>query len=255
MALNRIASAIVCCASLYALAACGGEDSAPPAAGPIAGGPTPSPAPAPSTTLPAGQNTAFANRTAQMQVVHDFGFSAGLNPMVAQFAGGAASGDIDNDGDLDVFVARGDTGPNLLYINQGGARFDEGAQAAGLAFTLGAGSNGRHSGPTFGDLDGDGDLDLLLGGLENGPTKVFMNDGLGRFTDATVGSGFEFATTTQTISMALGDYDGDGDLDFVIDVSTAPEIRIYLNDGAGNFSLENTLESTASGFGSVYLEV
>ncbi|MBV7260358.1 CRTAC1 family protein [Erythrobacter crassostreae] len=151
-----------------------------------------------------------------MQINHSFGFSAGLNPMVAQFAGGAASGDIDNDGDIDVFVARGDSGPNLLYINQGGTRFDERAAAAGVAFSLGGTSNGRHSGPTFGDVDGDGDLDLLLGGLEGGPTKVFANDGTGNFADVTAGSGFDTASADQTISMALGDYDADGDLDVLM---------------------------------------
>ena len=52
--------------------------------------------------------------------------------MVAQFAGGAAAGDIDGDGDIDVFVARGDDGPNLLYVNQGGTGFEERALAAGV---------------------------------------------------------------------------------------------------------------------------
>lgn len=149
-------------------------------------------------------------------MVHSFGFSEGLNPMVAQFAGGAAAGDIDNDGDIDVFVARGDLGPNLLYVNQGNGRFVERASAAGLAFTLGPNANGRHSGPTFGDLDGDGDLDLLLGGLEGGPMKLFTNDGSGNFTDTTARSGFDTAKAQQTISMALGDYDGDGDLDLLL---------------------------------------
>ncbi|MEM8724893.1 MAG: CRTAC1 family protein [Pseudomonadota bacterium] len=218
MATIRMKAMLTVCACAAMLSACGGEDSSPaPVAGPIGGGgPTPSPAPVASATLPAGPITTFANRTAQMQVVHDFGFTAGLNPMVAQFAGGAASADIDGDGDLDVFITRGDSGPNLLYVNQGGARFEERAAAAGLAFTLGAGANGRHSGPTFADIDGDGDLDLLLGGLESGPTKLFINDGSGNFSDATAGSGFDNATTAQTISMALGDYDGDGDLDVLM---------------------------------------
>lgn len=196
------------------LAACGSDSPAPSTGGgAISGSPTPSPTPS-SAALPAGGNTSFADRTAAAGFGHDFGFSTGLNIMVAQFAGGAASGDIDNDGDIDVFIARGDTGPNLLYINQGGT-FVENATAAGLANTLGT-TNGRHSGPTFGDLDGDGDLDLLLGGLESGPTMLYLNDGSGNFTDATVGSGFDTASTNQTISMALGDYDADGDLDVLM---------------------------------------
>ncbi len=215
MALKRTKALISVSALALTLAACGGGDSGPaPSAGNTSSGSTPTPTTT-STTLPAGANTSFADRTTAMQVDHSFGFSAGLNPMVAQFAGGAAAGDIDNDGDIDVFVARGDSGPNLLYVNQGGT-FVESAAAAGLAFTLGGSSNGRHSGPAFGDLDGDGDLDLLLGGLESGPMKLFANDGSGSFADATTGSGFDIATSDQTISIALGDYDADGDLDVLM---------------------------------------
>ena len=210
---NRNLAGLASIAAL-ALAGCGGGGSSAPSSGPVSGGPTPTPSPvAGSSVLPAGPITSFIDQTASMQITHTFGFSAGLNPMVAQFAGGAAAGDIDGDGDIDVFVARGDLGPNLLYLNQGGSGFVEAASAAGLAYTLGPGINGRHSGPIFGDLDGDGDLDLLLGGLESGPMKVFANDGSGQFADVTAGSGFDLATSEQTLSIALGDYDSDGDLD------------------------------------------
>ncbi|MEM1052513.1 MAG: CRTAC1 family protein, partial [Pseudomonadota bacterium] len=87
--------------------------------------------------------------------------------------------------------------------------------AAGLAFTQGS-TNGRHSGPTFGDLDGDGDLDLIMGGLESGPIKLFANDGTGQFADVSAGSGFDRTSSEQTISIALGDYDDDGDLDVLM---------------------------------------
>lgn len=214
MTVTRHAALASSCALALALGACGGGGGSTTAgSGPTGGGGTPSPPPVASATLPGGPNTTFSNMTGVMGIGHSFGFTAGLNPMVAQFAGGAASGDIDNDGDIDVFVVRGDSAPNLLYVNQGGARFEERALAAGVAFTLGGAENGRHSGPTFGDLDGDGDLDLLLGGLEGGPTKLFANDGAGNFTDVTAGSGFDAASADHTISIALGDYDADGDLD------------------------------------------
>lgn len=244
-------------ASALALTGCGGGDSSAPAATSNAPTPTPSPTGG-SSTLPAGEITAFANKTSSMGFGHKFGFSTGLNPMVAQFAGGAASGDIDNDGDIDVLVLRGDSEPNLLYLNQAGTSFVERAVSAGLAYSLGGTSNGRHSGATFGDIDGDGDLDLLLGGLENGPTKLFVNDGSGQFADATEGSGFDSASSAQTISIAMADYDADGDLDVLMahwgtprDPTTPGETEtLWRNDSTAS-GIKFTPASATSGINSL----
>ena len=244
-------------AGMLVLAGCGGVgSSAPPPSGSV---PTPTPTPTGgSSTLPAGAITAFADRTATMGFGHSFGFSVGLNPMVAQFAGGAASGDIDNDGDLDVLVLRGDSGPNLLYVNQGGSGFEERAAAAGLAYTLGGTNNGRHSGATFGDVDGDGDLDVLLGGLESGPTKLFINDGNGSFSDGTSGSGFDSASAAQTISIAMGDYDADDDLDVLMahwgtprDPTTPGETETLWRNDSTSTSIRFTPASAVSGVNSL----
>ena len=174
--------------------------------------------------------------------------------MVREFAGGAASGDVDGDGDIDVFVLRGDTEPNLLYLNQGGNDFREAAVDAGLAYTLGATTNGRHSGPTFGDLDGDGDLDLLMGGLEGDPIRLYINDGGGKFTDATAGSGFDAATSLYTISIAMGDYDNDGDLDVAMahwgtprDPNNPGETETLWRNDSDVSSVKFTPVSSASG--------
>ncbi|MEL6416090.1 MAG: CRTAC1 family protein, partial [Pseudomonadota bacterium] len=48
------------------------------------------------------------------------------------------------------------------------------------------------------------------------PSQVFQNDGSGQFTNVTAGSGIDFMSSTHTISAALGDYDGDGDLDIAM---------------------------------------
>ncbi len=128
------------------------------------------------------------------------------NRILAQGAG-VALGDVDGDGRVDVFLARTE-GPNALYRNLGGWRFDDITERAGVA------APGRYStGAAFADLDGDGDLDLLLLST-TGPNAVFINDGTGVFTerlDLGLDSSPKGATTP-----ALADVDGDGDLDLYV---------------------------------------
>jgi hypothetical protein len=201
--------------ALFFIAACGGGGggSAPPSNTGASASPPPPPPPPPAQSA---TPTQFEDQAASRGIVFSSGYTNDMNAMVRLFAGGGAAGDIDNDGDLDIMITPGNTGPHLLYINQGGAGFTEQAAAAGVAFTKSAVETYRQSGPVFGDLDGDGDLDLFLGGLEGDPSQVFRNDGTGTFSNVTAGSGFDFMSSPYTISAALGDYDGDGDLDMAM---------------------------------------
>ena len=135
---------------------------------------------------------------------------------VPHFSGGVASGDYDGDGDIDLFVVRGNVGPNLLYRNRGDNAFEDVAAGAGLANTRSAFQNYRHSGPAFADMDGDGDLDLFIGGVQGDPSFVFRNNGDGTFTDVTAGSGIDRLRSQQNVSSAFGDYDLDGDVDLLL---------------------------------------
>ena len=203
------AGVIVGALTLVQAGCSGGGGSAPVPPAPEAVAPPPPPAQS-KTRL-----TSFEENSVLRGLVFGHGFTSGMNDMVRQFAGGAASGDVDGNGFVDLFVVRGDAHPNLLFLNDGSS-FRESAAIAGLDYTGGVMLNLRHSGPVFGDVDGDGDLDLFIGGLEGDSSKLFLNDGTGVFSDATIGSGFDQMTSAYTISAAMGDYDLDGDLDIAM---------------------------------------
>ena len=152
-----------------------------------------------------------------------------------EFCGGVAAGDYDNDGLVDLFIVRGDMGPNLLYRNMGDNSFEEVAAQAGLAYTKSATENYAHSGPGFADMDGDGDVDLFIGGIAGAPAKIFRNNDDGTFTDVTEGSGIEAINARYTLSSAFGDYDRDGLLDMFLSHWGTP--RDF--DAQPNLSTEN----------------
>ena len=88
----------------------------------------------------------------------------------------------------------------------------------------------------LGDIDNDGDLDLIVTGKDNSGNyrlDKYTNDGSGNF------SGTSFGTGVSSGSIALGDIDNDGDLDLIVtgwDASGNPRLDKYINDGSGNFS-------------------
>ncbi|MGH7619381.1 MAG: FG-GAP-like repeat-containing protein, partial [Gemmatimonadaceae bacterium] len=89
---------------------------------------------------------------------------------------GVALGDVDGDGRVDVFLARTE-GCSALFRNLGNWKFEDITKSAGV------GACDRHStGAAFADVDGDGDLDLILLSTR-GPNAIFLNDGKGHFTE------------------------------------------------------------------------
>lgn len=117
---------------------------------------------------------------------------------------GVAAADVDGDGRVDLFFCARQSA-NRLYRNLGDGRFEDVTVAAGVGCT-----NQTSSGAVFGDINGDGAPDLVVSGF-GGPHAVLLNDGKGRFTDVTAASGL--SSKTGATSVALGDLDGDGDLD------------------------------------------
>ncbi len=130
---------------------------------------------------------------------------------------GVAAGDFDGDGRCDLYFCA-INGTNALYRNLGNWRFEEVARAAGVA-----GERWASTGAAFADLDGDGHNDLLVSTLGAG-VQCFRNLGNGRFERVTAESGL--ASTSGATSLALGDVDGDGDLDaYVVNYGAESVLR------------------------------
>jgi hypothetical protein len=145
----------------------------------------------------------------------------------------ACFGDLDGDGDLDIFLARYNAG-NQVWFNDGTGVFTNSGQSLGSSSTP-FGYDYSYA-LALGDLDGDGDLDAYVGnrysGIWHPYDRIWLNDGTGFFPEA---SSIALQRHDQVQDVALGDLDGDGDLDAVVAVS--PTLcEVYLNDGSAGLS-------------------
>ncbi len=120
---------------------------------------------------------------------------------------GVAAGDVDRDGWCDLYFC-GLESDNALYRNLGNWKFEDITATAGVACP-----NQDSTGAVFADVDGDGDLDLLVTALGHG-VRLFQNDGHGHFHEITDQAGLR--SNSGSTSMALADLDGDGDLDLYV---------------------------------------
>ncbi|MEW5799781.1 MAG: FG-GAP-like repeat-containing protein [Bacteroidota bacterium] len=157
---------------------------------------------------------------------------------------GSSVGDIDNDGDLDVFVANHSNQNDFLYKNNGDGTFTK--VSADPVVT----SGGYSVGSAFGDVDNDGDLDLFVTNAFSGSAQtknfLFLNNGNGTF--AKVDTGIIVNDLGWSYGVAMGDYDRDGDLDiFTANCFGANQHNsLYRNEGNANKWLTVKVNGTVS---------
>ncbi len=140
--------------------------------------------------------------------------------------------DFDNDGDVDLYIAKcrqgvnDSTDPrriNVLYVNDGNGNFTEEAEARGIA--IGAQSWTAD----FADIDNDGDFDLFVTNHDT-ESQLFRNDN-GYFTDISSGSGINVGSFP--IQALMEDFDNDGYVDLLV---AGSDEQIFHNNGDGTFS-------------------
>jgi hypothetical protein len=159
-------------------------------------------------------------------------------------------GDVDGDGDLDAIIAN--VGAEQLLLNDGHGVFADASAMLPPALPI---FQDISADARFADVDGDGDLDILIsnenpfpGGL-GAQNRLWINDGAAGFTDETT---LRLpAAIDQTAAMLPGDVDQDGDLDVV--VLNRGQDKVLVNDGQGIFTDETlgrfpaTIDTTRGG--------
>jgi hypothetical protein len=158
---------------------------------------------------------------------------------------------------VDLYVTN--FGPNRLYHSLGNGTFEEVGEAAGVA------DAGWGAGASFFDADRDGDLDLYVVnyidcqfeqvlaaqrthvwqdkikvmsgpfGMRGGRDRFYLNDGNGRFHDATDQVGMTDIAESYGLGIVTSDFDNDGDVDVYVANDSNPNF-LYRNDGHGKFT-------------------
>lgn len=137
--------------------------------------------------------------------------------------------DVDNDGDIDLFVTN-EYSTNRLFLNNGSGYFTEVTEEAGLT-TLDGGMSA-----SFGDVDGDNKVDLCVVNWSRKPLLYKNISGNKKVKFALMDNQPDLYkdSLSKCNSVVLADIDNDGDLDLFITKRKAQN-KLFINDGIGNF--------------------
>lgn len=161
---------------------------------------------------------------------------------------GGVWADVDNDGDLDFYATSGATSGDLtdrLWLNEGDGTFRDATESAG-----GMTDNYTTEGAAWGDIEGDGFVDLYLASYERPrdeafqeygvgyPDVLYRNLGDGTFVDVAGAAGIvpPFGEHLSGRGVNWGDYDSDGDLDIFVSNYRLQEDFLWRNEGDGTFT-------------------
>jgi hypothetical protein len=150
---------------------------------------------------------------------------------------GASWQDIDRDGDPDLYLSNY-VGENKLFRNDGDFTFTDISAEAGVA------NDGWGKGPSFADIDHDGDLDFYEGDCKLA-NQLYVNDGSGIFSDRVADFPSMKNEGVRTKATAFSDFDGDGDLDLYVVNWNVPN-RVYMNGQNDHNYLKVRLVGSAS---------
>ncbi len=158
----------------------------------------------------------------------DGGFSQGLfDDNQRKKSRDVSLGDVDNDGDIDAFIANNDQS-NRLWINDGSANFSNPWNS----------NDSRNSRAVeLVDLNGDNYLDVIVGNDEGEPDESWLNNKDKTFTlqDWGLSDDDEEDNEKDTKAIAVDDFNGDGNIDFIAGIANSNVNRSWTGDGTGKF--------------------